>query len=121
MKALNLVNAKHCTDYSIVAVAMITGCSYEKVLKTMLPKRKKYTSYGASVEEIIDCFSKLKFKTRKLNKPIISKLKAHAFLVVKVPYKGERDFHAVVWDAKRKGILDSNPTPHPFSFYQKKW
>jgi ABC-type bacteriocin/lantibiotic exporter with double-glycine peptidase domain len=120
MKDLISVLPRHCTDCTICAIATLTGITYEKALKTILPKRKKYESYGATLEDILNCFKKLKINIIKSNSPIIKKIKRHAFVVVKVLYKGAEDYHAVVWDAKRKLILDGWHSPCSAHSFQKK-
>lgn len=120
MKALVQVPPRHCTDCTICSMATLTGITYEKSLKLMLPKRKKHAGYGASLEDILDCFRKLKITVSRTDNPTIKELKKHAFLVVKVPYKDGWDYHAVIWDAKRKVILDGYHKPKSARFYQKK-
>lgn len=120
MKALIHVSPRRCTDCAITSMATITGITYEKALKLILPNRKKYTDYSATIENILDCFVKLKINVSQVNNPVIKDLKNHSILIIKIPYKGNYDYHAVVWDAKRKVILDGWKKPRSYYRYQKK-
>jgi ABC-type bacteriocin/lantibiotic exporter with double-glycine peptidase domain len=120
MKPLKIVYPQHLTDCTICSMATIAGITYEKTLKIMLPKRKKYSDYGATLPQIIDCFEKLKIDVRKTKNSTIKELKRHAFLIIRIKIKNREYAHAVVWDAKRKLILDGYHRSKSAKSYQKK-
>jgi len=105
MLDMKLVKQLHKTGCAIASVAMMANIDYKNAIKKVLPRKKKNADYGASVQNIIKGFVRLgytpTFYFKAKNK--ISKLKRNSLLLLK---EEANNWHAVVWDAKKKVILD---------------
>lgn len=108
---LTLVEGKRNTDCAVCAIATLTNLPYTTILKKLLPHRKPYTEYGATISDVENCFKKLKINVKKIicsSDFKLKQLKNHAFLCITVEYNNMIDLHAVVWDAAAQKILDNN-------------
>lgn len=100
------IKQPHKTSCGVTSVAMIANIRYKKAIKFVLPKKKKHADYGANVYHMAIALERLGFSTKIVNrrsKSLIN-IKHDAILILKEP--GKNNYHAVVWDAKRKAILD---------------
>lgn len=106
---MRLICQKYRTDCGVSSLAMIANCSYEQALKAIFPQRKKHTSYATTIEDLTNGLKRLKrksiWKSPLLDNKKISllKLKKNAILILSF---GNADFHAVVWNARKKAIFD---------------
>lgn len=113
--------SQHLTDCGIVALSTITGLSYNKTLKTVLPNRRKYADYGVSINDLLNFCSKHKLRIKGKTSPIIKNLKHHSLIIIEVPLHNKKsDLHAVVWDAESKKILDAGGWGKTIKYYQKR-
>lgn len=102
---MELIKQIHRTSCAIACVAMIAGTTYKDAIKKVLPRKKKHSDYGATVINIVKGLMRLGFMpTFAFKKNVkLNKLKRNAILLLQ---ENDYDGHAVVWDAKRKAILD---------------
>ena len=102
---MKLIKQLHKTGCAIASVAMIANVDYKQALKKVLPRKKKYADYGATVVNIVKGLLRLgftpSFSFKKKSK--LNKLKRNAIILLQ---ENDYDGHAVVWDSKRKVILD---------------
>jgi ABC-type bacteriocin/lantibiotic exporter with double-glycine peptidase domain len=102
---MDLIRQVHKTGCAIASVAMMANIAYKDAIKKVLPRKKKHADYGATIPNIAKGLMRLGFmpsfyfkKKVKLNK-----IKRNAILLLQ---ENDYDGHAVVWDSKRKVVLD---------------
>lgn len=105
---MKFVKQKHKNGCAVASLAMLSGIGYDKVIKVVHPFYKNYGQPrrypGVHIEQVLRSMEKLGLQFRvSCLKQDVTKLKNNAIIAVYIA-PGSR--HAVVWDAKRKKILD---------------
>lgn len=98
---MNRVQQEHIDGCAAACLAMVTGTDYTAALQTLHPEGGSWTSNE-------DLLVALKAAGFEINVRIPCPLEQlnDAILVVRYPISGTNFMHVVVWDAKRKEVLD---------------
>jgi hypothetical protein len=83
---------------------MILGVSHAEGLKIACPRHRKGQSYVSDVERRIKVFRRFGYRIAKRHPKKLIDLKHNAIL--EIGKRSNPTTHAVVWDAKRKKVLD---------------
>lgn len=108
---MKLVRQIHEYGCFPAALAMISGRSYNEMLKLIYPKRKKanWNIDGVSDEAIYRSLNRLGIKYRKRKPTTLSNIKSNAILIIG-NYLGDTNTdHTVIWDYEKQKILDPYP------------
>lgn len=103
------VKQRHKTGCGPASLAMLTGISYQKALKLMLPKRRPRECACTGIHDMLRAIEKLGLKCDVSFKKVkLDSLKKDAMLIVSNPRHGKlhTGSHALVWDSKQKRIID---------------
>jgi hypothetical protein len=106
---VRLILQKHKTGCGIASFAMMNNLTYEEAIKYVFPKRKKRSQYSTTIEDLTRGFHKLGkkiyWRSPLLDKKKVSLLglRKNAILILDF---GDGDYHAVVWNARRRAIFD---------------
>lgn len=102
---MRFVRQKHKYGCAIAAIAMLTGIGYDRVMQA---KTKSGNDYKVTTfKQLIKLLNKFKVKYSISQRRVqLLNLKHNALISVNITHNIR---HAVVWDAKRKRILDPSP------------
>lgn len=102
------IKQRHITGCGPASLAMLTGISYQKALKLMLPDRQFGECACTNIFDNLRAFEDLELNVKvSLKKTSLRQLKQNAIIIVEMPQKKDHALqHAVVWDHEKKEVVD---------------
>lgn len=118
--SLNLVHQETNTGCGIASLAMISGKSYHEMVKFL--KKDKDSDHSTTIISLAKALQKLKIRFEVTLFNGYGLLDCDCLILKHITDDEKADYqgHVVVWDSKRKKILDpANPKPVSYKKYNK--
>lgn len=121
---MRLVPARYNTDCGVSSFATLMNLTWEEARELLHPNRRPGSTYDTGSDEWARAAKSLNLIYHDIDEPVdIASLKHSAILILKCGYlenKAYRHYyHGVVWDAKKKRVLDGSTRKRKLATYQK--